>query len=263
MAGVSRLQYTTEIRLIRVMCSGRVDPEFVLRAFSNGMDGVFIGGCRLNECNYVTQGNYDALNMVLLCRKIMEYIGLNPERLRIEFMTSGDGILLAEVINDFGRKVEALGPLGKGEEIDEDELKSKLEEVRKLIPYIKRVKREKLASRIEKVEEYDGFFTTEEIDELFREVASYYIDPDKCQACMICSRKCPVEAITGGKNRIHVIDQEKCIKCGTCLEACPPRFDAVREISGEPVPPPIPEEERMIVRKSKKNEALTTSSAPS
>jgi len=241
------------------MCSGRVDPEFLLRAFSKGMDGVFIGGCRLNECNYVTHGNYDALNMVLLCRKIMEHIGLNPERLRIEFMSSGEGILLAEVINDFVKKVETLGPLGKGEEIGEDELKSKLEEVTRLIPYIKIVKREKLASRLEKVEEYDRFFSSEEIDKLFREVISYHIDPDKCQACMICLRKCPVEAIIGGKNQIHVIDQEKCIKCGTCLEACPPRFDAVKEISGKPVPPPIPEEKRTIVRKSKKNEDLTSS----
>ena len=74
LAGVSRLQYTTEMRLIRLMCSGRVDLSFVLRAFSKGMDGVFIGGCRLNECNYVTQGNYHALGMVLLCKKIMELI---------------------------------------------------------------------------------------------------------------------------------------------------------------------------------------------
>ena len=244
------------------MCSGRVDPEFVLRAFSNGMDGVFIGGCRLNECNYITHGNYDALNMVLLCRKIMEHIGLNPERLKIEFMSSGEGILLTEVINDFGRSVKELGPLGKGEKIDEDELKSKLEEVTKLIPYIKIKKREKLESRLEKVEEYDELFTSDEIDKLFREVISYHIDPDKCQACMICLRKCPVEAIVGAKNQIHVIDQEKCIKCGTCFEACPPRFGAVKEISGEPVPPPIPEEERTIVRKSKKNEDLS-SSAPS
>ena len=233
------------------MCSGRVDLAFVLRAFSNGMDGVFIGGCRLNECNYITQGNYDALNMVLLCRKIMEHIGLNPERLRIEFMSSGEGILLTEVINDFGKKVKELGPLGKGEEIDAEELKSKLEEVTKLVPYIKIKEREKLALRLEKEEEYDGLFTTEEVDRLFSEVISYYIDPDKCQACMICFRKCPAEAIVGGKNQIHVIDQEKCIKCGTCLEACPPRFGAVKEISGEPVPPPIPEEERTIVRKSK------------
>jgi coenzyme F420-reducing hydrogenase delta subunit/NAD-dependent dihydropyrimidine dehydrogenase PreA subunit len=223
MAGVSRLQYSTEIRLIRVMCSGRVDLEFILRAFSNGMDGVFIGGCRLNECNYITHGNYDALNMVLLFRKIMAHIGLNPERLSIEFMSSGEGILFTEVVDDFSKKVKELGPLGKGEEIDEDELKSKLAEVRKLVPYIKIVK-----------------------------VVSYYINPDKCQACMICRKRCPVEAITGAKNQIHVIDQNKCIKCGTCFEVCPPRFGAVDQISGEPVPPPIPEEERTIVRKSKK-----------
>jgi NADH-quinone oxidoreductase subunit F len=80
---------------------------------------------------------------------------------------------------------------------------------------------------------------------------SYHIDQKKCQACMICLRKCPAEAIDGGKNQIHVIDQEKCTKCGTCFEVCPPRFEAVKKISGEPVPPPIPEEARMIVRESK------------
>jgi coenzyme F420-reducing hydrogenase delta subunit/ferredoxin len=252
MAGVSRLQYSTEIRLVRVMCSGRVDLEFILRAFSNGMDGVFIGGCRLNECNYITHGNYDALNIVLLCRKIMEHLELNPERLRIEFMSSGEGILFTEVIDGFSKKVKELGPLGKGEGIDENELKSKLAEVRRLIPYIKIVKRKKLASRLGNQEEYDGFFTRDEIERLFSEVVSYHIEPAKCQACMICLRKCPVEAIAGAKNQIHVIDQEKCIKCGTCFEACPPRFGAVNKICGEPVPPPIPTEKRTIGRKSRK-----------
>ena len=166
MAGVSRLQYATDIRLVRVMCSGRVDLEFVLRAFSNGMDGVFIGGCRLNECNYITHGNYDALNMVLLCKKIMAHIGLNPERLKIEFMTSGEGMLFTDVVDDFSKKVKELGPLGKAEEIDRDELKSKLEEVRKLIPYIKIEKREKLESHLENKDEWEGFFTREEIDNL-------------------------------------------------------------------------------------------------
>jgi len=249
MAGVSRLQYTTEVRLIRVMCSGRVDLEFVLRAFSNGMDGVFIGGCRLNECNYITHGNYHALNMALLCRKIMEHIGLNPERLRIEFMSSAEGILFAEVMSEFGNKVKEFGPLGKGEGIDQNELKSKLAEITKLVPYIKVVNQEKLASRLENPEEYDKLFTKDEIDRLFSEVISYYIDPE--QACMTCAKRCPVEAILSAKNQIHVIDQEKCIKCGACLEACPPKFSAVTKISGEPVPPPIPEEKRTIVRKKK------------
>jgi NADH-quinone oxidoreductase subunit F len=84
-----------------------------------------------------------------------------------------------------------------------------------------------------------------------KELIAYHIDPAKCQACMICLKKCPAEAITGGKNLISIIDQEKCTKCGTCFEVCPPRFRAVTKISGEPVPPPIPEEARTIVRESK------------
>jgi len=237
------------------MCSGRVDLKFMLRAFSNGMDGVFVGGCRLGECNYVTHGNYHALNLALFCRKIMEHIGLNPERLRIEFISSGEGILFAEIMNDFSNKIKALGPLGSSEGIGKDELNARIQKVTKLIPYLKMAKREKLESHLENKEEYDGFFTDDEIDELFREVPSYYIDPEKCQACMICSRRCPVEAIAGGKNLIHVIDQDKCIRCGTCFEACPPRFGAVQKLSGEPVPPPIAEEKRLIVRKKKKKGA--------
>jgi F420-non-reducing hydrogenase iron-sulfur subunit len=235
------------------MCSGRVDLEFVLRAFSNGMDGVIIGGCRLNECNYITHGNYHALTMALLCKKIMEHIGLNPERLRIEFMSSAEGIRFAEVMSEFGNQVKELGPLGKGkgEGIDPNELKYKLAEITKLVPYIKVVKNDKLASRLANAEEYDAFFTRDEIDKLFSEVTSYYIDPEKCQACMTCAKRCPVEAIISAKNQVHVIDQEKCIKCGTCLEACPPRFGAVTKISGGPVPPPLPEEKRAVVRKSK------------
>jgi NADH-quinone oxidoreductase subunit F len=83
-----------------------------------------------------------------------------------------------------------------------------------------------------------------------KELIAYYIDPDKCKACMICARKCPADAIDGGKKKIHIVDQEKCTKCGTCLEVCPSRFDAVKKISGEPVPSPVPEEARIIIRKT-------------
>jgi F420-non-reducing hydrogenase iron-sulfur subunit len=152
------------------MCTGRVDLEFVLRAFANGADGVFIGGCRLNECNYITHGNYHALQMVLLCRKIMEHIGLNPERLRIEFMSSGEGIRFAEVVNDFIKKIKELGPLGTGEGIDKKGLKLKLEAVRNLVPYIKLVERERLRVHFETEEEYKEFFASDEVNRLFREL---------------------------------------------------------------------------------------------
>jgi len=85
-----------------------------------------------------------------------------------------------------------------------------------------------------------------------KELINFYIDPVKCQACLICMRKCPVDAIIGAKHTIHVIDQEKCTNCGTCLDVCPAKFDAVRKLSGEPVPDPIPEEKRTIDRKKKK-----------
>ena len=85
-----------------------------------------------------------------------------------------------------------------------------------------------------------------------KELISFYIDPARCMACGICLKKCPAEAIDGGKKKIHIIDQEKCTKCGTCFEVCPAKFGAVTKISGEPVPEPIAEEKRIIIKKSKK-----------
>jgi NADH-quinone oxidoreductase subunit F len=84
-----------------------------------------------------------------------------------------------------------------------------------------------------------------------RGLVSYFIDPKKCNACTICFKNCPANAITGEKMKIHMIDQSKCTKCGTCYDVCPPTFRAVQKISGEPVPMPIPEEERLIKRVAK------------
>jgi len=102
-------------------------------------------------------------------------------------------------------------------------------------------------------DEYDAHINEKRCPALScKELTAFHIDPEKCQACMLCVKNCPAHAIDGAKNLISIIDQEKCTKCGTCFEICPPRFRAVRKISGEPVPPPVPEEARTIVRGGKK-----------
>jgi coenzyme F420-reducing hydrogenase delta subunit len=162
MAGVSRLQYTSEARFIRVMCSGRVDPEFVLRAFLNGTDGVFIAGCRLGECNYVTQGNYHALDMVLLLKRVMEHVGIDRERLTIKFMSSGEGNVFVETVNNFVDKVSKLGPIGSSENLSEDLLQFKLKSIYKLLPYLKLVQSESLSVKMKTEVEHVDFFNSEE-----------------------------------------------------------------------------------------------------
>jgi F420-non-reducing hydrogenase iron-sulfur subunit len=152
------------------MCTGRVDIAFIFRAFSNGMDGVFIGGCWPGECHYITEGNYIALSNMHIGRRLLKYIGLNPERLRLEWMSASEGNRFAEVMNDFSKQVKALGPLGKGEGIDGNVLKSKLEAVNNLIPYIKLVERERLRVPFRSEEECNRFFTSEEVDRLFQKL---------------------------------------------------------------------------------------------
>ncbi len=250
---MTRQAYAPEIRIIRLMCTGRVDLAFVLRAFQKGADGVIVGGCWLGECHYVTEGNYYALNMMHLAKRLLEHAGVNPERLRIEWISAAEGIRFAEIMNDFAGRLRKLGPVGAaaGERDNGNELQARLERIGTLIPYIKIAKREKLAQRLDTQVDYDALYAPEEIDTLLTDLPSYHIDPAKCQACMICLRKCPVHGIEGGKGLIHVIDQELCIRCGTCFEACPEKFGAIQMSTGEPVPPPIPEEERAMVRKGK------------
>ncbi len=170
LAGVSRFQYPPNLRVIRVMCSGRVDPAHIFRAFANGQDAVFIGGCHLNDCHYVTHGNYDALAMVYICKKLLEHTGLNPERLRLEWVSAGEGIRFAGIMNEFIPTIEKLGPLGQGEGSDKQELKFKLEAVTKLIPYIKLVQSERLRVSERTEDAYNTFFTGEEFKRLFDEL---------------------------------------------------------------------------------------------
>jgi len=149
------------------MCSGRVDLEFILRAFSNGQDGVFIGGCKLDECNYVTHGNYDALANTFLAKQILKHVGLNPERLRTKFMSGADGNLLAEYTDAFTKHIKELGPIGKSEGMDPGAVKFKLDAARKLIPYLRLVERERFRVPVKSKDAYTQFFESEEIRNLF------------------------------------------------------------------------------------------------
>ena len=152
------------------MCSGRVDLSFVLRAFSKGNDGVFIGGCHLNECHYITDGNHHAFGMVQLCKKLMAHIGISPERLRIEQMSAGEGIRFAEITNDFSKRLRELGPIGTVDGVDAKKLQFRLQAVTKLIPYIRLVERERLRARFDSAEGYEKYFQSEEVEKLIREL---------------------------------------------------------------------------------------------
>ncbi len=167
LCGVSRYQYPPSIRVIRLMCSGRVDLEFVVRAFANGVDGVFIGGCWLGECHYVTEGNYDALSMMHLGKKLLESSGIDPDRLRLEWVSASEGIRYAEVVTDFTGRLKELGPLGTGEGIEQKALKLKLAAIKKLLPYIKLVEREKLRVRFDNKAKYEEFFASDALNSLF------------------------------------------------------------------------------------------------
>lgn len=170
MAGVSRQQYLSDIKIVRVMCTGRVDLAFIFRALLNRKDGVLIGGCHPGECHYLTQGNYGALSTLHIGRRLLELIGLSPERLRLEYVSASEGSRYAAVMNDFSNKVRALGPLGKGEGIDPAVLRRRLEIVYNLVPYIKLVERERLRVPVKSVEAYGEFFNSDDFDKIFQEL---------------------------------------------------------------------------------------------
>jgi len=154
------------------MCTGRVDLDFMLRAFSNGADGVYIGGCWPGECHYATEGNYHALSTVLLMKKVLAHIGVNPERLRIEWVGASEGVRFAEVMNDVSKRVKEMGRLGTAEGLDLKRLAFKLEAVKSIIPYLRLVERERLRMHFHQEEEYRAFYASDEFNRLFKELVA-------------------------------------------------------------------------------------------
>jgi F420-non-reducing hydrogenase iron-sulfur subunit len=109
LAGVSRLQYPATVRIIRTMCTGRFDPGFVLRAFEKGADGVLICGCHPGDCQYI-EGNLKGKDRVEMTQKMLEGIGIDPERLRLEWVSASEGPIFAELVREFSETIRKKGP---------------------------------------------------------------------------------------------------------------------------------------------------------
>ena len=110
LAGTARMKYPPNVRVIRVMCSGRVDPNFILEALARGADGVLVLGCHPGDCHY-TEGNYKCQRRLPLTRKLAEQMGVDPLRVRLEWVSASEGARFTEVVTDFTEQVRALGPL--------------------------------------------------------------------------------------------------------------------------------------------------------
>jgi F420-non-reducing hydrogenase iron-sulfur subunit len=117
LAGTSRMEYKPNVRAIRVMCSGRIEPTFVLRAFRQGADGVLICGCHPGDCHY-QEGNYRCLRRFHLLQKYIQQMGIEPERLKLEWISASEGKQYAELINSFTQTITELGPCQVKETMD-------------------------------------------------------------------------------------------------------------------------------------------------
>lgn len=110
LAGTSRIKYPANIKIIRVMCTGRVEPVFILESIKNGADGVLISGCHFGECHYKS-GNYKANRRIKLIKKFLEEMGISPNRVKFEFVSASEGNKFASIVTEFVEELKELGPL--------------------------------------------------------------------------------------------------------------------------------------------------------
>jgi Fe-S oxidoreductase/coenzyme F420-reducing hydrogenase delta subunit len=196
LAGTSRISYPTNVRPIRVMCSGRVDPSFIFNAFKTGIDGVLVSGCHPGDCHYIS-GNLKAEKMVKNTKQVLKLLGLGSERLRLEWVSASEGQKFADIIKDFTAKLKRIGP---------NLLKTKIEEKTIL------TEREPISEIIEKT------------------------NVRQCLECGKCSSSCPitkmnpdfsprmtVKRVLTEAEEVSVTDEGiwTCLTCGLCQERCP------------------------------------------
>ena len=125
LAGVSRFQYPPNVRIIRVMCSARVDPTIVLEPFIRGLDGVMVLGCHLGDCHYMT-GNYYTEKRMKTTKNVLKNVGLSPERLLLDWVSASEGERFATLVKDFTERIRKLGPLGKETDLEPQQLRTRL-----------------------------------------------------------------------------------------------------------------------------------------
>jgi F420-non-reducing hydrogenase iron-sulfur subunit len=122
LAGTSRLRYAPNIRIIRIMCSGRIEPTFILKAFQQGADGVLICGCHPGDCHY-QEGNYKCLRRFKLIQKYVDQMGIEPERFRLEWISASEGKQFAELVNDMTKNLLNIGPSKVKKSLEKEHLK--------------------------------------------------------------------------------------------------------------------------------------------
>jgi heterodisulfide reductase subunit D len=197
LAGTSRLSYPTNVRIIRVMCSGRVEPAFILNAFENGADGVLVAGCHPGDCHY-RSGNQHAEKRIEKTKKLLDVLGIGSDRLRLEWISAAEGEKFASVIKDFTEKLRVKGPSPFGKEVEAVPVK------------------------------HDS---TESIYSILKRTKALY-----CQECGKCSSSCPitrldpaysprlaVEKALMGQEASVLTDKGlwSCLTCYLCRQRCP------------------------------------------
>jgi F420-non-reducing hydrogenase iron-sulfur subunit len=112
LAGISRIKYLPNVNIIRVLCSGRVSSELILRTFREGADGVLVLGCHYGDCHFIN-GNHRTAKRVAVLKRILEYAGIEPERLRLEWVSASEGERFAHIVDEFTATIRELPPIGE------------------------------------------------------------------------------------------------------------------------------------------------------
>lgn len=162
LAGVSRFQYPTNIRIIRIMCSGRIDPVIILDTFLHGADAVFIGGCHLGDCHYIS-GNYYAEKKIDMTKRMLKEVGVEPQRLRLEWVSASEGARFTSLVTEFTEEIRELGKI----KVEKEEMEAMLLAA---ADYRLRILATKQKELREEGNKYEEVFTKHEMDRLLTDI---------------------------------------------------------------------------------------------